>query len=124
MTGYSVAPSQNFIRRKIAHFSLKQKNRESDDSDDDSIDRKIDRKISSLKQKDGQTDAPRTDQVYTECLIRGDFNEKKALEILRHHRPNLVCHFFLYYIKSKRLIRNYLLNKPIQKHRRKYPLIT
>jgi hypothetical protein len=102
VTEYKVAPSQNFIRRKIAHFSLKQKNQESDDSDDDSIDRKIDRKISLLKQNDRQTDAPRTDNVYTECLIRGDFNDKKALEILRHHRPNLVCHFVFCITSNRR----------------------
>ncbi len=95
MTKYNIPPPHNFIRRKIALLAFQQKNSESDEVDDDLIDQTFDQKVLSLKQKDPQTNVPRTDHVYIECLIRGNFNEDKAFEILRRNRPNLVCCFYI-----------------------------
>jgi hypothetical protein len=47
-----------------------------------------------MKHNDTQTNVPRTDAVYVECLLRSNLDEHKALEILRHKRPNLVCFIF------------------------------
>jgi hypothetical protein len=88
VTEYNASPTSNFIRRKIALLTLKKKNPQSEEI---VIDQTIDQKIRSLKQNDSQTNVPRTDEIYIECLIRSNFAENQALDILRHNRPNLVC---------------------------------
>ncbi|UJR36518.1 hypothetical protein I4U23_029239 [Adineta vaga] len=57
--------------------------------DDSQIDEYIDQYVIQLKVRDNQTNVPRTDDVYLECLIRSRFNEDRAFFMLNHHRPNL-----------------------------------
>ena len=100
MTKYNTPPPHNFIRRKIALLAFQQKNSESGEVDDNAIDQTFDQKVVLLKQKDPQTNVPRTDHVYIECLIRANFDDDEAFDILRRNRPNLVCCFF-YFNKLK-----------------------
>ncbi len=105
MTQYNTPPPNTFIRRKIALLAFQQKNSKSYKVDDNLIDQRFDQKIFLLRQKDPETNVPRTDQVYVECLIRANFDDDEAFDILRHNRPNLVCcYFFSNLNKSKRFL--------------------
>jgi hypothetical protein len=50
-----------------------------------------------LRQNDNGPDAGSGDEVYFECLIRANFDEQAALEILRNKRPNLVNLIIYFY---------------------------
>ncbi|CAF0776980.1 unnamed protein product [Rotaria sordida] len=89
VTQYDTPPTLGFILRKLALVSFKQKNPHSIEVGDDYIDQTIDQKIRLLKQYDNQMNIPRTDDVYVVCLIRSNFNENEAIEMLHHNRPNL-----------------------------------
>jgi hypothetical protein len=90
VTEYNANPSASFIRRRLARLSFRQIYPESRSVDDDTLDTAVDTKISSLKEKHRQKNAPCTDHVYMECLIRANFDETEALQILKHNPPNLV----------------------------------
>jgi len=57
----------------------------------------IDARIRRLRENDKSHGIVSSDEVYYECLIRANFDQNTALEILRHNRPNLVrlIYFFL-----------------------------
>jgi hypothetical protein len=50
----------------------------------------IDRRIGDLRRNDRNPTPGSTDEVYYECLLRTQFEQDKALDMLRHNRPNLV----------------------------------
>ncbi|CAF4044021.1 unnamed protein product [Rotaria sp. Silwood2] len=83
------ASAHSFIRRKLAISLFKLENPHSSKVGDNYIDQTIDQKIRHLKQHDNGIDVPRTDDVYIECLIRSNFSDNEALQMLRHNRPNL-----------------------------------
>ena len=101
VTPYNEPPPPTFIRHKLARLLFKQKNREFLHADDNVVDLVIHQNILLLKEKDKQTNVPRTDHVYIECLIRADFNDEEALDILCNERPNLVCLFPIQQIKKR-----------------------
>ena len=94
VTKYNTPPTYSFIRRKLAILLYTQNHPGSVEFDNDIIDQRIDQHIRFLKQNDRQTNVNRTDEVYIECLIRSNFNENEALEILYNRRPNLVTFQF------------------------------
>jgi hypothetical protein len=94
VTEYNIPPTPSFIRRKLAILLYRQNNSGSVEFDNDIINQRIDQHIRSLKQNDRQTNVNRTDEVYIECLIRSNFDENEALEILCNRRPNLVTFQF------------------------------
>lgn len=83
-------PTHSFIRRKLLLLLYKQKYPDSIEVGDDYIDMDIDIKIYQLKHKDRNPEPQSGDEVYYECLLRANFDENIALDILRNHRPDLV----------------------------------
>ncbi|CAF0734969.1 unnamed protein product [Adineta steineri] len=90
-TNYNAFISHSFVRRKLAILLLKQNKKNSIENDDENyLEQVIDQHIIALQFLDKQRDVSRTDDVYIECLIRSNFNENQALEILISKRPNLI----------------------------------
>ncbi|CAF3815432.1 unnamed protein product, partial [Adineta steineri] len=90
VTRHGGLPAHSFIRRKLLLLLFKQIYPESIEIGcDDYIDSDIDRRIGNLKQSDRNQDICSSDDVYYECLIRANFDEARALEMLRSNRPNL-----------------------------------
>jgi hypothetical protein len=89
--------AHSFIRRKLLVLLLKQRNPDLSDVDDDFFDGEIGYKIGRLRQNDNGPDAGSGDEVYFECLIRANFDEQAALEILRNKRPNFVNLIIYFY---------------------------
>ncbi|CAF1500191.1 unnamed protein product, partial [Adineta steineri] len=90
VTRHGGLPAHSFIRRKLLLLLFKQIYPESIEiGSDDYIDSDIDRRIGTLKQSDRNQDICPSDDVYYECLIRANFDEARALEMLRSNRPNL-----------------------------------
>ncbi|CAF1251018.1 unnamed protein product [Rotaria sordida] len=82
-------PAHSFIRRKLLLLLYKQNYPHSIEFGDEVIDEQIDQCVRQLKQRDRGQDASCSDEVYFECLIRTNFDNEAALDILRHNRPNL-----------------------------------
>jgi len=60
------------------------------DFGDEIIDEQIEQNITRLRQHDRHRESDGGDEVYFECLIRANFDERAAIDILNNKRPNLV----------------------------------
>ncbi len=80
----------SFIRRKLLLLLFQQKYTNATELGSQYMDEDMDRRISELKHRDDNRPTGSSDEVYYECLLRTNFEQDKALEILRHNRPNLV----------------------------------
>ena len=82
--------AHSFIRRRLLLYLFKQKYPNAAEFGDDESDVEIDRQLNNLKHDRRISNINCFDEVYYESLLRCDFDQEQACQMLLHNRPNLV----------------------------------